>query len=196
MLDIILIIIQILCHIVTQFFLQSFKLCLGIIVVAFKLSEFLQVFEILFCFAVILEVSLQYTCLEFIIVGIGQREFLRWSDSRMFGNIINLIIEHHLITVAGTSQIEGDVWQRIRLYFYIRLHTTSISHFSATCGIEHLGKRVGNMLHITTLIVLIVECLNASTARNEIFSSSKFHLSVIRQIHGSLHQSLSIRART
>ena len=180
----------------TQFFLQSLKLCLGIIVVAFKLSEFFQVLEILFCFTVVLEVSLQHACLEFIIVGIGQREFLRRSNSRMLGDIINLIIKHHLITVAGTSQIEGDVRQRIRPYFYIRLHTTSISHFSATCGIEHLGKRVGNMLHITTLIVLIVECLNASTARNEIFSSSKFHLSVIRQIHGSLHQSLSIRART
>ena len=42
--------------------------------------------------------------------------------------------------VVGTGEIESNVWQGIRLHLYIRLHTASITHLSATGSIEHLGK--------------------------------------------------------
>ena len=38
----------------------------------------------------------------------------------MLGDVIHFVVEHHLVAVTGTRQIEGDVRKRIRLYLYIR----------------------------------------------------------------------------
>ena len=93
----------------TQLLLQSLELHLGIIIIAFKLGEFFQVLQIFFRFTIILEVCLQDSFLELIIICITQGKLLCWSYRRMLGDVINLIIEHHLIAIASTSQIESDI---------------------------------------------------------------------------------------
>ena len=106
--------------------------------------------------------------------------------------IFHLIVEQHACRVH-TLQIKRYVRQRVGLHHHVGLNATAVAHLTSCRCVEDVCERVGHMLCVSTLRVLIVDGLYASSARNVIFCCCELQLSVIRQRHvRHLHQTLSV----
>ena len=111
-------------------------------------------------------------------------------------DVVDHIVEHHLGGVlSGGGEIEGDVGDGVGLHLEVGLDAAAIAHLSATCGVEHLGQRVRDVLAIARAALLVVDGLDAAPAGDVVFRGGYLHIRVIGQVDGNLHQALAVGAR-
>ena len=167
-----------------QFLLQCFKFRFGIIIIPFKLCQLLKTLKEFLTFTVIFEATLQHCLLEIFIISIRNNKILSWSNRWMSLNILQFPIPHNLRRISSCGRkIESNVRQRVRLYLYIRLNTTTVTNLTSICCMEHMGERIWNMLNIASIRVFIIDSLYTSATRDIIFTCGQLQTSIIRKLH-------------
>ena len=162
-----------------QLLLKLVECLLGIVVVAFKLSCLYQFGQLLFAYRVVGKATLYHAIFKIGPISIADVKLGCCSYCGVFRYVFHHIVEHHLgrILTAG-RQIEGDVWYGVALKLYIRHNAAAITYLTTITSVEHLSKRVGYMLLITTTALIVVG-LNATTAWYVVFRGCYFHVGVV-----------------
>ena len=191
-LDGLLVVFEVLGDVVAELLLERLELGLGVVIVSLKAGELFEVFQELLAGAVIGEARVEHTLLELGIVFVGEFKVGRLSHRWVLGDIVYFVVEQHLVGVARSRQIVGDVGQRVALDHHVGRDATGIEHLAAVEGIELALGRVGYHLRRAAVIVTILACLYAAAAGYVVTAGGHLHLAVVRQVDGHLHQTLAV----